>query len=462
MPSLQQRTCEDCGATFEGGYAARFCPSCRVKRRQARQRIPIDPIRCEHCGVIVTNPYRGGQRFCKDCSPLNKSGHLDTVRIPTTRRCRNKMCIERFVPVNQQHWYHEPACAQSEMLWSVEEILAEEGALLPGGSHLELAKAAFGQKNQALRENTRLRSLREYLTFEVRNFYDEQPQYRYPAIPPPPKQTGKKHPREIIVQLSDWQIGKWEAGFGVEATKQRVYRVMEAVEAIVQRQRDAGFPVHRIINSWGGDGIEGCFIYAGQNVTGLDRTSNTHRISRQIQTLAHLMAECSAIEARFVDEVVNEVVGGNHGRTNGKNDYADPEDNFDVMAGWWASDLTSAEQRIKWHVHEDWWGGFESMGHYIVSFHGDQWRGDVTMLRRLLPGWITAGVFGRKPRIVLTHHRHELDVLDVNGVKVYQNGTIDGGSNWYLKSFGRTSTPGQRIIVMSESHADESAWETDF
>ena len=450
-------------ATFEGYHNARFCKPCRLLRRRKQQQLPVEKIRCDSCGVVF-QPYRGNQRYCRDCSRKNTNGHLsdNIVRIPTTRRCRNRDCIERFVPVNQQHWYHEPACAQSERLWSVEEILAEEGALLPGGSHLELAKAAFGQKNQALRENTRLRSLREYLTFELRNFYDEQPQYRYPAIPPPPKETGKKKPRELIVQLSDWQIGKWEAGFGVDATKQRVYRVLEAVEAIVQRQRDAGFPVHRIINAWGGDGIEGCFIYAGQNVTGLDRTSNTHRLTRQIQTLAHLKAEVAAIEARFVDEVVNEDVGGNHGRVQGKSDYADPEDNIDVMTGWWAADLNSENKRIKWNVHEDWWGGFESMGHYIVSFHGDQWRGDLPQLRRLLPGWITAGVFGRKPRIVLTAHRHELDKLDINGVTVYQNGTIDGGSKWYLKAFGRTARAGQRIIVMSESHADESAWETDF
>jgi intein/homing endonuclease len=853
-------TCTICGQAFEGDRKnATYCSKdCKDEGRRRRQTsAPRAAVMCQACGLAIDKPYRTGQQYhgspeCQQKAMNIRRGYVPSAVLPTTRRCRNKDCIERFIPVNPQHWYHEPACSLSERLWSVEEILAEEGSLLPGGSHLEMAKAAFGQKNQALRENTRLRSLRDYLTFELRSFYDEHPEYRLPQVSAPnlsqaaPKRKDREV--EVIVQCSDWQVGKWEDGFGVEATTRRLEQFKESVAAIVQRQQDAGWKVSRIVVAFGGDLVEGCvpagtpiftedgpvpiesvcvgqrvwaqsetglhlrrvtasamtgikpllkvrtterdiqltdnhpvlvrrlersstgkgrpaagfvhewveagqlksgdvlvgldtlpevddmpdvtvgmmeflgfymgdgcltrnatgapngialahernapymehyrniaadlfthsngstlvarvrksgeltainsttasatierlgfggsaltkrvpgwvfrcsraqrlaflrgyldadghvnklgqiiyasaqeamledvrhlcmsvglvvgkvrhqdrmvkppkaseprlhrmyflncgapdlnvqvgtytpiysqrwaeaqgkrrvrrhdirlrvdgererlrstppdgcryfrvlsvergtvaqpvynitvdtdqnyiangivhhncFIYRGQNVSGLDRTSNTHRLTVQIRVVAHLMAEMVAYCAALAPEVSAQVVGGNHGRTNGRNDYADPEDNFDVMSGWWASDLTRNTPRIKWTVHEDWWGGFESLGHYVVMFHGDQWTGKFEALETLLPQWVTNGVFGAKPQIVLTHHRHDLARKNITGVKVYQNGTIDGGSKWYLKAFGRSSTPAQHVIVMSRHHAPESVWDVDF
>ena len=813
-----------------GARAKRICllPNCNV---------PIPQERLSKGGKYCSIDHK------RDHENLRKrdatAGRIDTLA--TTRRCRSKLCIERFVPVNASHWFHEPACSLTpeDMKWTVEDILAEEGSLLPGGSHLEMAKAAFGQKNTALRENTRLRSLREYLTYEVQAFHDEHPEYLHPAIPAPPKSSGKKSPREIIVQTSDWQIGKWEQGFGWEATKKRVESLKQATAGIIQRQRDAGFPVRTVRVSEGGDGLEGClpagtpvftedgpvpieqvlpgqrvwsstdsglalravtdaaqtgvkpviriettertieataehpvlvrrltrsagkgagsgtpftvsheyvpagdlvegdiivgldtidgggdesptrpatvemmeflgffigdgnltyasgrpngvylshgknepymehyreisaslfakangaplhvadaewgtrfasttagdeivrlgftgnahskrvpgwvfrlsrelrlafirgyldadghvnklgqmvfasvnrglaedirhlcmsvglvvsplrhqdrvaplpqggtqesriwivfcgapdlnaevgswtpwyverwgaragarrkrsykvggkatrrettppdggrylrvlriersliaqpvynitvegdhnyiaegvfvhncYIYRGQNVTGLDKSSNTHRLTQQIRLLAHARADFATFLSTLVDEVIEETVGGNHGRPNGPNDYADPEDNFDVMAAWWASDITRENKRIKWNTSENWWHSFESMGHQIVSIHGDQWQGPLERLETLLPQWIATGVFGKRPEMVLTHHRHSRRELEVAGIPVVQNGTIDGGSGWYLRQYGRASRPAQNILVVSQNHLYES------
>jgi hypothetical protein len=451
----------------DGRKDRRFCTPDHMKESRKRAaRYAVEPRPCERCGQMIEKPYSGNQKYHRD-SECWYEARRDSLRIPglpTTRRCRNKDCIERFVPVNPQHWYHEPGCQQSERLWSVEEILAEEGALLPGGNHLEMAKAAFGQKNQALRENTRLRSLRDYLTFELRSFYDEYPEYRLPKISPPTATTTRQRGRdvEVIVQCSDWQVGKWEDGFGVEATKKRIEQFKVSVASIVKRQQDAGYKVKRIVVTFGGDLIENCWMYGGQQVSGLDRTSNTHRVTVQVRVVAHLIAEFAAFCATLVPDVTVESVPGNHGRPNAKTEYADPEDNWDTLAAWWAQDLTRLTPRIKWNIHEDWWGGFETMGHYAVMFHGDQWRGPFDKLDTLLPNWITNGVFGGKPKIVLTHHRHNLDAKEIAGVKVFQNGTIDGGSKWYLRAFGKAATPAQRVLVVSEKHVPESVWDVDF
>ena len=459
-------TCQHCGAEFEAAsHNAVYCKQeCRLAFDRNRRRItPLAEKACELCG----NMFRPRRDMDVTCGPECASRRYNESRNysqsqPTTRRCRNKNCIERFIPTNVNHWWHEPACRVSEDQWAADEILAEEGALLPESTHLELAKRAFGQKNQALRKVSQLVSLRDYLTFEIRQFYDEQPERRFPRVPGLPKDSGKKGDREVIVQLSDWQIGKWEYGFGVEATLARIADLRRSLASIVQRQRDAGYQVRRIRPCFGGDMIEGCYIYRGQNVTGLDRTSNTHRLTTQIRTVAHEMAEFALFCATLADTVEVEVVGGNHGRTNGPNDYADPEDNFDVMAGWWAEDLTRATDRVKWNVCENWWTGFESMGHYIVSFHGDQWTGKFERLSALLPQWIASGTFDRPPELVLTHHRHTLEEKEIANAVVLQNGTIDGGSAWYLKQYGRASRPAQRIIVMSEKYAPESTWPVYF
>jgi len=403
---MSERACEECNQPFEPRARNQVVCSneCRRAREGRRRAVALADTTCAICGVTFT-PYRSGHLYCSQACRAeaerrqNRATAAPSMDSGITRRCRNKDCIERFIPANPSHWWHEAACRESsaERQWSVEEILAEEGALTLGASHLELAKSAFGQKNRAMRENSRLRSLREYLTYEVQTFHDEHPEYVYPTIPKPPKSGGKKRPREIIVQLSDWQMGKWEAGFGIEGTQRRVEELKRALAEIVQRQLDAGYPVPRITLSFGGDGVEGCYIYKGQNVSGLDKTGNTHRLTVQIRTYAHAVADFVAFALTLAEHVDVQTVGGNHGRPNGPNDYADQEDNFDVMAAWWAQDIMRGNPRATWHTSENWWHGFEVMGHYVVSFHGDQWTGPFTRLETLLPQWIASGVFGAKP-----------------------------------------------------------------
>jgi hypothetical protein len=379
----------------------------------------------------------------------------------TTRRCRNRDCIERFVPVNAQHWFHAPECRDAPNLWDIEDILREEAALSPSSHPLELAKRAFAQKNQLLRRVSTLTSQRDYLRYEVRAFYDDYPEYRWPPVPVPPRERGSAQ-RVVLAQLSDWQIGKVDNGIGVEVMRARVERIKEAIRSVVERQRQAGYEVPEVVLSWGGDMIEGCYIYGGQNVTGLDRTGNTHRLVVQMRTTAHLMASVAYDVAHYVESVRSEVVGGNHGRPNGRNDFADPEDNFDLLCGWWASDITAAEPRITWRVHENWWGGFEVLGHRFVSLHGDQWRGPLSRLEDLFPRWLATGGIDPKPEVLLTHHRHDFATLRIGGTLIVQNGTIDGGSSWYLKAYGRAAPPTQVIHVVSPRRAVEAIWPVDF
>lgn len=380
--------------------------------------------------------------------------------VATTRRCRNKNCIERFVPVNDHHFFCSPACRDAPDLWDVEDILREEGQLTPEATDLEIAKRAFGQKNQLVRKVSQLTSLRSYLRHEVRTLYDDMPELRLAPVAAPDATIGKE--RELIVQLSDWQIGKLENGIGVEEMKRRVSRIVDATLSIASHFRRSGYVINRCTIAYGGDMGEGCYIYAGQNVNGLDRTGNTHRLVKQIMIAAELEAQLVAALAAEFPKIFVVSVPGNHGRTNGRNDFSDPDDNFDQMIPVWAQDKCSNLTNVQWHIPENWWAGFTVFAHNVITFHGDQWRGPLSKLETLLPQWVLAGVFGGAPSLVLTHHRHDFAVMHVNGVPVVQNGTIDGGSNWYLKAFGRASKPEQTVIVASPKRVTEAIYPISF
>lgn len=201
-----------------------------------------------------------------------------------------------------------------------------------------------------------------------------------------------------------------------------------------------------------------CFIYAGQNITGLDRSGNSHRLTKQIMVTADLQAGVAMDLASYVKGVDVYSVPGNHGRANGKNDFADPEDNFDSLACMWARDKAQLQDNINWHIEENWWSRFSVCGHQVVAMHGDQWHGPLIKIRELLPQWTLADIFGARPELLLLGHRHEFSMLEVNGVPVIQNGTLDGGSNWYLRAYGKASRPTQTVIISSGKRLVEAVY----
>lgn len=408
-------------------------------------------------GVVPATITRNDTGRLMPGSPESGARQPEHVNL---RRCRNMDCDVEFVPVNAHHVYHEPACAKAEpeRKKTVRQILSDEAGLDHLGGNMELAKSAFGQKNQLLRRVSGLQALRDYLRYEVQTYNDEYPELRLPHVGLAPSVCDGKDEREIILSCSDWQVGKLEAGIGKDVmVRERLPRIINATEGIIEQYRKGEYRISRAHIAFAGDLIEGCYIYAGQNVTGLDKTSNTHRLINQIRLAADMQAHVIRHMASLVDEVVVHSVPGNHGRTNGRNDFTDPEDNFDTLVAYMAQDKLANQRNIVWDISEDWKATFKSFGHKVAMFHGDQWRGDLWKLDHLLPQWVTGGMFGDEiPSLVLCGHRHDFVTYRVNGITVCQNGTIDGGSGWYQRAYGRSSKPTQTVIVTSERFAPEA------
>ncbi|QHZ52293.1 hypothetical protein [Paenibacillus larvae] len=84
--ALQDRTCRQCQASFQGGPRAYYCPICRAERtkktyaeykrrkRQGKARALGSTDTCERCGKsYVVNA--GLQRFCPVCQPIHAAEH---------------------------------------------------------------------------------------------------------------------------------------------------------------------------------------------------------------------------------------------------------------------------------------------------------------------------------------------------------------------------------------------------
>ncbi len=86
---VRPRTCCECGAQFDGGPRAWYCPSCRRDRKRAQskarnrgapQRKLGSTDQCARCGrdYIVTASL---QRYCPECAPV----HMREVVLPAKR-----------------------------------------------------------------------------------------------------------------------------------------------------------------------------------------------------------------------------------------------------------------------------------------------------------------------------------------------------------------------------------------
>lgn len=99
---IQDRVCKACGATFQGGPRAYYCPKCRVIRKQEAKarylnRLKSGDVRrigsidkCDRCG----SPYTvesGLQRFCPPCQPIHAAEHDRQTALEFYRQNQKKI-----------------------------------------------------------------------------------------------------------------------------------------------------------------------------------------------------------------------------------------------------------------------------------------------------------------------------------------------------------------------------------
>ncbi len=134
---IQDRICQ-CGAVFQGGPRACYCPTCRHERqkeqgREHKRRKRMGLTRelgsidqCEHCGKEY-NVAGGNQRYCPECGPVLLAEHdrvtglayyykhKDDINPARNKRRRIglvvcKECDKEFDPEGTRRLYCTPEC----------------------------------------------------------------------------------------------------------------------------------------------------------------------------------------------------------------------------------------------------------------------------------------------------------------------------------------------------------------
>lgn len=415
-------------------------------------------------------------RECKDkAAHYRKKAYRDINEQqevpPRTRRCRNKECINRFVPVSVNNWFCSDCRGRNhtEMsLFSLEEILGEEASLEPNTHPLTMARVMAGQKNATVRRLDGIANLHDYVAIVVSDYLESQPYLLLDRVELIDNTgPGSRGEMELILSLGDWQLGKIDQGLGMkELVERRVPRIIDATAQIAREWRDAGYRIRRINLDCLGDMVEGCGnIYKGQSLN-LDRTGRTQMIIEQTMLTGHLTA-CVAVElAKHFEEVAVHIIAGNHGRTDTRTHFTDPRDNFDILAGQMAKAYAQNEPRVKWDIFtDDFFGVYRTrFGQTVYLEHGDAFRGSSgEAFGSILPQRVASGLIPEFPDLAYLGHRHDFLVFRIGTrTTCIQNGTIDGGSHWYLKATGKASRPSQTLTCVTEKYVPRDIQPIEF
>lgn len=262
----------------------------------------------------------------------------------------------------------------------------------------------------------------------------------------------------FIVSINDVQLGQSYNG-GSEATIKRFYEFIELAVIRITELRKIGRKLERIVFVFGGDLVEGCFIYPHQM-----RSLDLNR-KKQIQGVVALILHAIDTLAPLFAEAIVLATKGNHGehRENGKKiDLSDNDDTLCVEMAKVALDRDPGMQHIEWIIaNEEAAVWADIYGWTLVTTHGDIYAKGVSgaTTERKAHAWIKNMAaafrkFGRIGRadVLITHHFHHDEMADWGDTLWRQTTSQDRGSPEFSQATGQYSEPGMLTGVMTPTH----------
>ena len=240
---------------------------------------------------------------------------------------------------------------------------------------------------------------------------------------------------------ADWQLGK------DSKTDEIVERVLTDLEAASAEWESDG-PFEELAVCFMGDPIENVSdSYVNQAfVTDLNLTD-------QLMLALELMTKIITEALRFSNKVHAAFVLCNHGqlsRKGTKTNVTDDADNAqNLLARLLRDHVFKGEKRIEWHIPES--GEMITRAYFshvpVALAHGHKITGreDNWLLKQTAT--LTAK-YDFTPRIWLTAHKHQFNVLDLGSVHRIQSASIVLGSKYFEDTNGVYSVPGTvRLII---------------
>lgn len=246
----------------------------------------------------------------------------------------------------------------------------------------------------------------------------------------------------LVVNLSDFQIGKGEGG-GTLAT---VERIVAAQDATVQRLKDLrklGRQVDTIHLTGMGDLVEQCEGHYPSQLFTVDRTRR-----EQLQIVRELLTRHIDAFADLAPRIVVGAVPGNHGenRSNGKA-VTTVDDNDDLAVFDQVCEALAKNParygHVEWNIADGLVLTQDVCSVEIGWTHMHQGNGSG---EKNIANWWRGQVMGNRPissaQILNTAHYHHFLCSESTGRTIIQMPAMDGGSRWWTDKTGENSPPG--------------------
>lgn len=260
----------------------------------------------------------------------------------------------------------------------------------------------------------------------------------------------------MVVCLSDWQIGKSEAGGGTKETIDRILAMIDDVETRVLELRRIGRELGTIYIVGMGDIIEGCDGHYANQTFMVDLN-----LRDQLKISRRLIRDAVIRWSKIFETVVVSAVGGNHGenRKDGKA-YTGDGDNMDVSVFECVAEILASNEEAFDHVNfvlpDDELAIVLNISGTNVAFaHGHKARKGATPQMKQQNWWkdmtFQGAAVGDAP-VLVTAHYHHFSVID-HGPRIHlQAPAMDGGSKWFSDSGGGISATGTLTFVIDEEN----------
>lgn len=286
----------------------------------------------------------------------------------------------------------------------------------------------------------------------------------------PPEFTPRQHTggglpeREVVVHVSDWQMGQKvssvDTGGNVydwDVMTARMGRFFEGVVGSIENVRRA-YDVRRVVLLYGGDMVEGHDIFKGQ----------AYQLCKDAGAQTIEGAAAWASWERGLVEALGDGVGveafaipGNHGVPGGRGAGAVTSTiNYEGM---WYEMLRHNAQHTG-IVHHDFVPHgrvlFEAAGHRILATHGDEVRGQMGIpFYGIRTAWMKHTQEVGQFRYFLFGHIHQTSLVTYGDGAALSNGDAVGYNNLTGKLRNPSSTPQQSVYYFSrERGLDEVSY----
>jgi len=262
-----------------------------------------------------------------------------------------------------------------------------------------------------------------------------------PDVKVPKIKGGKGDEEEIVVKLSDWQLGHKTSSFNYRVAERRVHHLLKKVFKIVALHRK-GCPVRKINLFLEGDFIQSDKVGYLIDLSELEGILIDQVYREAVPLLSWFIAEC----AKNFEKVNVYCVRGNHGR--GEKGSSEKNNWDDVIYKTLETKFENVSN-VKFVVAREFYQVVSIFKWKFLLAHGDQIRGGsyniplYGLLQRMLR-WATSMSF--KWNFLSVGHWHTFAHIEQNDQELFVNGTLVSDDEYVRKNYGWNASTSQTLF----------------